>query len=140
MSAVPAAARDSAAILGGAAIRISAVAAAARDFAAAARAGSCGSAAATTVSQASSAIVRVAVESENLEDSQQFLLGVAQLFLADPSLEVSFELYAQSRKSETAFPFCLPNSIPYSSWAIPLHAFACMCFFVYFFVFLCIFR
>ncbi|CDJ43173.1 elongation factor Tu GTP-binding domain-containing protein, putative, partial [Eimeria tenella] len=40
-------------------------------------------------SKASSAIVRVAVESENLEDSQQFLLGVAQLFLADPSLELS---------------------------------------------------
>ncbi|KAL8424877.1 hypothetical protein Efla_002996 [Eimeria flavescens] len=40
-------------------------------------------------SKASSAIVRVAVEPQRLEDSQQFLEGMARLYLADPSIQLS---------------------------------------------------
>ncbi|XP_026194153.1 elongation factor-like GTPase 1, partial [Cyclospora cayetanensis] len=40
-------------------------------------------------SKASSAIVRVAVEAQRLEDSEKFIQGISRLFLADPSLELS---------------------------------------------------
>ncbi|PFH35546.1 elongation factor Tu GTP binding domain-containing protein [Besnoitia besnoiti] len=43
----------------------------------------------TPYSKASSAIVRVAVEPQRLEDAQQFVKGMARLYVADPSVELS---------------------------------------------------
>ncbi|CBZ53982.1 elongation factor Tu GTP-binding domain-containing protein [Neospora caninum Liverpool] len=43
----------------------------------------------TPYSKASSAIVRVAVEPQRLEDAQQFVKGMARLYVADPSIELS---------------------------------------------------
>ncbi|PHJ24901.1 elongation factor tu gtp binding domain-containing protein [Cystoisospora suis] len=43
----------------------------------------------TPYSKAASAIVRVAVEPQRLEDAQQFVKGMARLYVADPSIELS---------------------------------------------------
>ncbi|EPT28259.1 elongation factor Tu GTP binding domain-containing protein [Toxoplasma gondii ME49] len=43
----------------------------------------------TPYSKASSAIVRVAVEPQRLEDAQQFVKGMARLYVADPSIKLS---------------------------------------------------
>ncbi|OEH78044.1 elongation factor tu-like protein [Cyclospora cayetanensis] len=59
---------------------------------------------------ASSAIVRVAVEAQRLEDSEKFIQGISRLFLADPSLENPC-LPHPSSSSSTAAPFSLRHRL-----------------------------